>query len=102
MNSSSAATRIEQEPSVLSDLGWGALWLTWQLVRIPVFTLLRALEPFVRIVLSATALLGVLTAFFFRLLANPPHFPFWTVLALSLGCVLLLAAYHGLLRWLSQ
>jgi uncharacterized membrane protein YccC len=102
MISPSAATRAEREPSLASDLGWGALWLTWQLVRLPVFTLFRVLEPFVRIALSAAALLGVLMAFLFRWLGNPPQFPFWRVLALSLGCALMLAAYQWLMRLLAR
>jgi hypothetical protein len=102
MTSSHDSLRAPRDPSVASDLSWGGLWLAWQLVRILLFTFLRVLQPFLRIVLSAAALLGVLMAFFFRLLGNPPDFPFWHVLALSTGCALLLTAYDGLIRLLSR
>lgn len=75
-------------------------WLLWQCIRVPAFLLLSILEPLVSLVLSALALLGVLTAFF-RKLVGPPHFPFLLVLGVSLGFELALILYHALLRLLS-
>lgn len=81
------------------DLGRCILWLLWQCVRVPAVLLLVILEPVVSFVLSALALLGVLTALFWKLL-GPPHFPFFLVLSISLGFELALALYRALLRLL--
>jgi hypothetical protein len=43
----------------------GTLRLLWHAVRLPVYTFLVILEPVVRLILGALALLGVLTASFF-------------------------------------
>jgi hypothetical protein len=78
----------------------GLLWLIWQVVRIPAFAFLVILEPLVRFILAASALLLVLTALFYRAIGMP-HFPFWTMLALGIGSALLLALYYALMRLLS-
>jgi hypothetical protein len=51
-----------------------ALWLIWQCIRLPLFLLVAILEPVVSFVLGSLALVGVLTAFFWKLI-GPPHFP---------------------------
>ena len=79
----------------------GLLWLIWQAIRIPVLALLTILEPIVSTVLVAAALLGTLTALFWKLASNRPDFPLLGALALSLGCFLLLTLYHGAIRLLS-
>lgn len=78
----------------------GLLWILWQGVRIPALALLVILEPIVRLILAGAALLLVLTALFYRLIGMP-RFPFWTMLALGIASMLLLALYYGLLRLLS-
>jgi len=79
----------------------GLLWLTWQAVRVPVLALLVIIEPIVSTVLAAAALLGTFTALFWKLASDRPNFPFFGVLALSVGCFLLLTLYHGAIRLLS-
>jgi hypothetical protein len=79
----------------------GLLWLIWQAIRLPVLAFLMILEPIVSTVLVAAALLGTLTAFFWKLASDRPDFPFFGVLALSLGCFFLLTLYHGAIRLLS-
>ena len=79
----------------------GALiWLAWQAIRIPLLTFLVMFEPVVNFTLGALALLVALTAILWKL-TDPGHFPFWTVLAASLACVLGLALYQTLIRALS-
>jgi hypothetical protein len=73
------------------------LSLLWHAVRLPVYTFLVILEPVVRFTLGALALLGVLTALFFKFY-GVAHFPFVLMLSLSLGLGLMPAGYHGLLR----
>lgn len=82
----------------LSTAALGALRLAWQAIRLPVFALLVILEPVVRIVLSALALLSVLMAFFFEYATELPDFPFLGMLGFGVGCVLLLIVYYGFLR----
>ena len=74
---------------------------TWHAVRVPALAFLITLLPVVQIILSSVALLGVLTAFFFKFLGTP-NFPFWGMLGASLGCTLLLIAYYGLMRLFSR
>jgi len=83
----------------LVGLGRCILWLLWQCVRVPALLFLVTLEPVITFALSALALLGVLTAFFWELV-GPPHFPFFLVIGISLGFELALFLYHGLLRLL--
>ena len=52
----------------------GTLRLLWHVLRLPVFMFLAILEPVVSFVLGALALLGVLTALFFKFY-GVPHFP---------------------------
>lgn len=79
----------------------GLLWLVWQAVRVPVLALLLILEPIVSTLLVAAALLDTLTAIFWKLASDRPEFPFFGVLVLAVGCILLLALYHGAIRLLS-
>ena len=73
----------------------------WNSVRLPALALLLVLEPVVTLVCGGLALLGVLTTFFFKLVGFP-HFPFWTMLALSLGFFLVRALYETILRAISR
>ena len=77
------------------------LRFSWHAVRLPALAFLVTLLPVVQIVLSSVALLGVLTAFFFKFL-GVPNFPFVGMLGFSLGCTLLLMAYYGLMRLFSR
>jgi len=77
------------------------LALAWDLVRLPVLTLLAIVEPLVQFALSACALLLALTAIFFKLILHRPDFPFWGMLALSVACVWALAIYYALMRLLA-
>jgi hypothetical protein len=77
------------------------LRFTWHALRLPALAFLITLLPVVQIILSSVALLGVLTAFFFKFV-GAPNFPFWGMLGTSLGCTLLLIAYYGLMRLCSR
>jgi len=79
----------------------GTLSLLWHAVRLPVYMFLVILEPVVRFILGALALLGVLTALFFKLY-GVPHFPFALMLGVSVGLGLMLAGYYALLRVLGR
>ena len=79
----------------------GALRVVWHTVRLPMLAFLLALQPLVEISLSAVAVLGVLTALFFKL-DHLAHFSFFGMLAFSCGATLLLMAYHALVGLLSR
>ena len=79
------------------DLLRGTLPLLWYAFRLPVFLFLAILEPVIRFILGALALLGVLTALFFKFY-GVPHFPFVLMLGVSLGLGLMLVGYYALLR----
>jgi hypothetical protein len=74
----------DSRPTTAGDLGRCALWVVWQCVRSPLFLFLLVLEPVVSFVLGAFALLGVLTALFWKFF-GPPNFPFLLMLSISLG-----------------
>jgi len=99
MSIANLSTSRDNRPLTASDLARDILWLLWQCVRVPALLLLVILEPVVSFVLSALALLGVLTAFFWKLV-GPPHFPFFLVIGISLGFELALVLYYALLRLL--
>ena len=85
---------------VAGDFGRSVFWVVWQCVRVSLFLLLVTLEPVVSFVLGALALLGILTAFFWKFF-GPPHFHFVLVLGMSLGFALARLLYQELVRWLA-
>jgi hypothetical protein len=70
MNYSSPRALAEKRLATGGDLFQSALRLVWHVVRLPVYVLLAILEPGVRFVLGALALLGVLTASFLKLVGE--------------------------------
>jgi hypothetical protein len=90
----------ESRPAIAADLGGCALWVVWQCIRLPLFLFLLVLEPVVTFVLGAFALLGVLTALFWKFF-GPPNFPLLLMLGISLGFELALIVYRKLLRFLA-
>ncbi len=97
MNHSRPRAVAETRPTTAGDLLRGTLRLLWHAVRLPVLVLLAILEPVVRFILGALALLGVLTALFFKFY-GVPHFPFALMLGVSIGLELMLVGYSALLR----
>jgi hypothetical protein len=90
----------DSRPTIAADLGRCALWVLWQSIRLPLFLFLLVLEPVATLVLGGLALLGVLTALFWKFF-GPPDFPFFLMLGISLGFELALIVYHRLLRLLA-
>lgn len=100
MRTTSASAAIPEEGSIAGDLARGVLGFLWNAIRVPILFCLLILEPFVRVVLSGAALLGVITAFIYKGSAVP-HDPFWFLIWMSLGCVVVLVVYYGLIRLFS-
>jgi hypothetical protein len=84
-----------------SDLFRCMVWLLWQCIRLPLFLLLVTLEPVANLVLGSLALLGVLSAFFSKLV-GPPGVPFFLMLTIALSFQFALLVYHALLHLLSR
>ena len=78
------------------------LQLAWHFIRLPILAVLVVLEPFVSVVLSALTVLGIVSALFNRYLLHLPHFPFWMMLGISVGCATLLLVYYGIIRILTS
>jgi len=88
-------------PRLIGDLAMGSLRLVCLLIRLPILTFLVILQPVVVLVFGGLALLGVLMSFFFKLSGAAPHFPFVTMLAISVGFGLVLIGYEALIRCFS-
>ena len=82
--------------------GWtlalSLLWILWQIVRLPLLAVLIVLEPFVSLVLTGFGFLGIVMAFILKFSGDLPHFPYWLTISSSVGAILLLMAYHLLIR----
>ena len=79
----------------------GTLRLMWSLVRVPLLGLLILLAPLVESVCGALLLLGVLMSIAFKI-SSAANFPFWTVIALSLGFGIFVILDHVVLGMLSR
>jgi hypothetical protein len=98
MESSHTSYRIRKDPSTVAVAGRNVLGLLWQVIRIPVLSVLVLLEPVVCFVLAALAILSVIAAMFWKLSGTVPAFPLWGMLAFSAGSIALLAIYYALIR----
>jgi hypothetical protein len=62
------------------------------------FAILVILEPFARLALGGLAIISMITSLFFACFTTLPEFPFWGMLATSVGSLHLLVAYYALIR----
>ena len=60
-----------------------------------IFATLAVLEPFVRFILMTLATLGMFVTIVYGFLIGAEGFPKWLMLGMSVGCILVLAAYYG-------
>lgn len=90
------------EGNVIADTLCGALLIIWGVIRIPTLVVLSFLEPFVRLLLIGIAILSLLTGLLYKGSSAAPPIPFWVMACVSLGCVMLVPVYHGVLRLLSK
>lgn len=88
--------------SVVGDLLRAAVLLVWAIVRGAIVIVLAFLEPFVRVLLSAIAVLSVVTGLVYQGPNLTPPIPFWIMLCVSMACLMFVRIYHALLRWLSR
>jgi hypothetical protein len=90
------------ERHVVLDMVLGALRIVWTVIRIPILIVLAFLEPFVRFILTGIAILSVLTALVSKGSSVPPPIPFWVMMCVSLGCLMVVPAYHVVIRLFSK
>jgi len=83
-------------------LASGVLCILWQVVRLPVLAVLLVLEPFASLILTAFGFLGIVLALILKFSGDLPHFPFWLMIAFSVGALLLLMVYHVLIGVFSR
>jgi hypothetical protein len=93
---------VAEDGSMVTDLLRAIFLFLWGVIRVPILIVLAFLEPFVRVVLTGIAILSLLTGLVFEGSSAPPPIPFWVMLCVSLGCVMLIPAYRFVLRWLSR
>lgn len=93
---------ISEHDGVIVNLLLAAFWLTLGAVRWFILIVLAFLEPFVRLLLSAVAVLSVLAGLVYLGSSVPPPVPFWVTLCVALGCLLLISIYEGVLHLLSR
>lgn len=78
------------------------LWIIWLIIRVPVLAVLLVFEPFVSFILATAGFLGIVVALILKSSGDLPHFPFWVMMAASVGAILLLMVYHLLIRLFSR
>jgi hypothetical protein len=78
------------------------LLFIWGIVRIPILVVLAFIEPLVRLVLVGVAILSLLTGLVYKGSSVASPIPFWVMLCVSLGCLMLVPLYHFVLRLLSR
>ena len=76
--------------------------ILWNLFRLPVLAVLLALEPLISTALTVVGVLGIAAALILKLSGDLPGMPFWGMIAVSVGMLLLLTTYHALLTILAQ
>lgn len=91
-----------EDDNVIVNLLLAAFWLTLSAVRWFILIVLAFLEPFVRLLLSAVAVLSVLAGLVYLGSSVPPPVPLWVTLCVALGCLILMAIYEGVLHLLSR
>ena len=97
MNAQVRHPPLYRDRSGIPSAASGTLRVLWCLLRLPTLAVLLALEPFISFLLSAAGILGIAAALVIRASADLPTFPFWGMIAFSVGSLLLLAAYHALI-----
>ena len=102
MRSTSDRFSTADEGGAVADLFLGILLFIWCVVRVPILIVLAFLEPFVRFLLTGIAILSLLTGLVFKGSSVAPPIPFGVMVCVSLGCVMLIPAYHFVLRLLSK
>ena len=102
MNSHTLPLDDRRELSSGRTFAWSFLWVLWQVVRLPVLAVLIVLEPFISLILTAFGFLGIVVALILKFSGDLPDFPFWLMMAFSIGAILLLMAYHALIGLFSR
>jgi hypothetical protein len=82
---------VQREPPI--GAGIAALlvvYALWRTLRLPVFVVLRLVEPLVRLTLCVLGLLSILGALFYQVASSLPHPLVLSLLGFGVGCGLTL------------
>ena len=79
-----------------------ALRLLWTFIQLPIVGVLLLVAPLVRGVCCVLMCLGLLVSVAFALSGASAEFPFWQMIAVSLGFGLFAVAYDAVLGFLSR
>ena len=79
-----------------------ALRLLWSVIQLPIVGVLLLAAPLVRGICGVLMCLGILISVAFALSRASAEFPFWQMVALSLGFGLFAVAYDAVLGFLSR
>ena len=85
-----------------NDAVGGVFRILWTGVRLPILAVLVLFEGAVQTILGGLAFFIFLTALFFEFATPVKHFPFWTMIVLSGGCLLTIVFYYVCIRALSD
>jgi hypothetical protein len=102
MSSRTARINDDDEQHVWRLLAAGALRVAWQVVRLPILSVLIVLEPLVCFILSALSILGFFVALVMKLSGDVPSAHIWMMVAFSVGCALLILVYYAVMRLFSR
>lgn len=80
----------------------GSLRLLWNLARLPLLGVLLLLAPAVEFVCGALLLAGLLVSIAFKISGAGTAFPFWSMIAASLGFGIFVILYHSIIGMLSR
>lgn len=72
--------------------------MTWNLVRLSIYYALAICEPILRIVVTTTGVLGIVSAVVLKFSGSAPDFPFWGALLFFGCCFVYPILYRALLR----
>jgi len=95
------APSTTHDPFLRASTGRGTGSVALKAIRLTVFAILAVFEPIIRVALSLLTLVGVSLAVFNRYVVYAPHFPFWLIIGISMGCAVALAMYYKLMRFLT-
>lgn len=97
-----ALTTMSAHSNSIRPIALGGLRLFWNLVRVPTLAALLLLAPAVEVVCGGLLLLGILVSIAFKVSGAGAAFPFWPMIALSLGFGVFVILYHAVIGLVSR
>jgi hypothetical protein len=93
---------MSAHPNSHRSFAAGSLRVAWSAVRLPLLAVLVFLAPVVEFVCGGLLLLGILVSIAFKISGAGASFPFWHMIAASLGFSVFVILYHVVIALLSR